>query len=119
LEDIAMALALPEGGKKDEIFERITTHFEKHPELKADPHFEGLFNLQHTKRQCTDNTPVAGPSSLHTIVPNFVPGLLLPLPNGNTLPMGTGIASESSSMHPSTYYNAYLEYIRPAQSHST
>jgi hypothetical protein len=116
LEDIAVALALLESGKKDEIFERITMHFERHLGLKSDPRFEGLFNSRHTKRPRTDNAPVAGPSSLHTIVPNMVPGFSLPLPNGNTVP--TGIASESSSMHPPTYYNAYLEYIRPSQSRS-
>lgn len=113
LEDIAVALALPEGGKKDEIFERITAHFERHPELKADPRFKGLFNSRHTKRPRIDNAPIAGPSSLHTIVPSFSP----PLPD--LIPNHTGIASSSSSAHPSNYYKAYLEYMTPAQSHST
>ncbi|KAI9431618.1 hypothetical protein H4582DRAFT_1789411, partial [Lactarius indigo] len=43
LEDITVALALPEHGKKDKIFKRITRHFKQHPELKRDPRFEGLF----------------------------------------------------------------------------
>ncbi|KAH9033821.1 hypothetical protein EDB85DRAFT_1815329, partial [Lactarius pseudohatsudake] len=43
LEDIAVALALPETGKKDDIFERISRHFKQHPELKRDARFEGLF----------------------------------------------------------------------------
>ena len=107
-----MALALLEGGPKDEIFERITAHFERHLELKADPCFEGLFNSWHTKQPRIDNAPIAGPSSLHTIVPGFSP----PLPN--LIPNHTGIAFLSSSAHPSNYYKAYLEYMTPAQSHS-
>ncbi|KAH9009061.1 hypothetical protein EDB84DRAFT_1251323, partial [Lactarius hengduanensis] len=63
LEDIAVALALPETGKKDDIFERISRHFEQHPELKRDARFEGLFNLQPTKRPRTGDAPVVGPSS--------------------------------------------------------
>ncbi|KAH9018289.1 hypothetical protein EDB85DRAFT_1873868, partial [Lactarius pseudohatsudake] len=48
LKDIAAALALPESGKKDDILEQISSHFEKHPELKSDPHFESLFNSEST-----------------------------------------------------------------------
>ncbi|KAH9040859.1 hypothetical protein EDB83DRAFT_2205447, partial [Lactarius deliciosus] len=50
LEDIAATLALPESGKKDDILERISSHFKKHPELKSDPGFEGLFNSRSNKR---------------------------------------------------------------------
>ncbi|KAH9037599.1 hypothetical protein EDB85DRAFT_1861199, partial [Lactarius pseudohatsudake] len=60
LEDIAIALALPETGKKDDIFERISRHFEQHPKLKRDAQFEGLFNLQPTKRPRTGDVPVCG-----------------------------------------------------------
>ncbi|KAI9436572.1 hypothetical protein H4582DRAFT_2058509 [Lactarius indigo] len=75
LEDIAIALALPEGGKKDELIERITNHFEKHPALKTDPRFEGLFGSRPQKRARIDNGIVAGPSSTPglTIPPGFPP----------------------------------------------
>jgi hypothetical protein len=43
-EDIAAALALLDEGKKDDILERISKHFEDHPDLKTSQRFEGLFN---------------------------------------------------------------------------
>ncbi|KAH9032703.1 hypothetical protein EDB85DRAFT_1820094, partial [Lactarius pseudohatsudake] len=50
LEDIAIALALPESGKKDELVDRILSHFEKNPVLKTEPRFEGLFGSRLQKR---------------------------------------------------------------------
>lgn len=75
LEDIAIALALPEGGKKDELVERIAGHFEKYPALKTDSRFEGLFGSRPQKRARIDNAVVAGPSSTPgpTIPPSFPP----------------------------------------------
>jgi hypothetical protein len=63
LEDIAVALALPDSGKKDELLERISRHFEEHPDLKTTPRFEGLFNLRPRKRARLADAPVAGPSN--------------------------------------------------------
>ncbi|KAH9018843.1 DDE superfamily endonuclease-domain-containing protein [Lactarius pseudohatsudake] len=76
LEDIAVALALPEAGRKDEILERISSHFEEHPDLKTTPRFEGLFNPRPRKRARLADVPVAGPSTVHepTLPPfNFSP----------------------------------------------
>ncbi|KAF8467489.1 hypothetical protein DFH94DRAFT_296996 [Russula ochroleuca] len=50
LKDIAVALALPDGGKKDELLNRISNYFDEHPDLKTTPRFEGLFNARPRKR---------------------------------------------------------------------
>ena len=76
LEDIAVALALPEGGKKDELLERITNHFDEHPDLKTTPRFEGLFNPHPRKRARVTDIPSEGPSTVHEPIvppPNFPP----------------------------------------------
>ncbi|KAH9031193.1 hypothetical protein EDB84DRAFT_1271110 [Lactarius hengduanensis] len=110
LEDIAVALALPETGKKDDIFERISRHFEQHPELKRDAQFEGLFNLRPTKRPRTGDAPVVGPSSLQDIAPSFVPSFspsLLPPYSGFASQPNIGPMSSSSTHH---YYDPRLQY---------
>ena len=38
-----------DSGKKDDIFERIIKEFDAHPELKTNPHFEGLFHSRPRK----------------------------------------------------------------------
>jgi hypothetical protein len=65
LEDIAVALALPESHKKDKLLERICNHFKEHPDLKTSPQFEGLFNPRPRKCARPANTPVAGPLAVH------------------------------------------------------
>ena len=50
LEDIAAALALPVGGKKDDLLDKISKHFDKYPDLKTSSRFEGLFNPRPRKR---------------------------------------------------------------------
>jgi len=69
LEDIAIALALPEGGKKDGLFQRISDHFGQHPDLKTSPRFEGLFNSRSSKRARVADFPTAGPSTIHRFIP--------------------------------------------------
>ena len=80
LEDIAAALALPDGGKKDDLLDRIIKHFDEHADLKTNARFEGLFNPWPRKRARLTETPgpMAGPSSFHeSPVP---PPLQSPLP---------------------------------------
>ena len=111
LEDISAALALPENGKKDKIFDHILSHFETHPELKLDPHFEGLFNSSwsHKWAQVTQlHAATAGPSnSLITTFPSVTPSFELPHgftppykfmpPYGFTPPPSFGPATTSTS----------------------
>ena len=73
LEDLALALALPDGGKKEEIFERISNQFEEHPELKTNPRFEGLFNPRPRKRARLADPPQAAPGPSTTRVPHGSP----------------------------------------------
>ena len=42
LEDLAVALALPESSKNDELFERISEHLKGNSALKEDQQFESL-----------------------------------------------------------------------------
>jgi hypothetical protein len=85
LEDIAIVLALPEGGKKDELFQRISDHFEQHPDVKTNPRFEGLFNSRPSKQACIADYPnsTAGPSTVHRFMPPdpppCIPGVCVPL----------------------------------------
>ena len=58
LEDIAVALALPEVGTKDDLFKRIVEEFEANPEQKTNPRFVGLFNSRPRKRARVDNAPI-------------------------------------------------------------
>lgn len=71
LEDIAAALALPDEGKKDDLLERISRHFEEHPDLKTNQRFEGLFNPRPRKRARLADVPVAGPSTMPPPPPIF------------------------------------------------
>ena len=83
LEDIAVALALPDGGKKDELLERISNYFEEHPDQKTTPRFEGLFNARPRKRARLADTPqipVAGPS---TVEQAFPPSSSFPAPSSS------------------------------------
>ena len=65
LEDLAIALALPEGGKKDDLLKRICDHFEQHLNLKTNLHFEALFNSQPLKQACGADFSTAGSSTVH------------------------------------------------------
>jgi hypothetical protein len=47
LEDIAIALALPKGGKKDNLFQRISDHFKQHPDLKTSPRLKAFSTHGH------------------------------------------------------------------------
>jgi hypothetical protein len=93
LEDIAAALALPDEGKKDNILERISKHFEDHPDLKTSQQFEGLFNPH--PRKCTRlaDAPVAGPSTVGRPPPS--------MPQTDTKPdvFGPGPATTQSTLH--------------------
>lgn len=51
LEDLAAALALPETGKKEELFARISEHFERHPQLKLDNRFKDLFPSTRSRKR--------------------------------------------------------------------
>ena len=92
LEDIAVALALPESGKKDELLERICNHFDTHPELKTTVRFEGLFNSRPRKRPRLADTPVAGPSAVHEPT---VPGL----PPPSSFQLGTFAFEPATTSH--------------------
>lgn len=61
LKDIANALALLDVGKKDHLLDRISKHFNEHPDLKTSPRFEGLFNPRPRKRIRLTYIPVANP----------------------------------------------------------
>jgi hypothetical protein len=95
LEDIAAALALPDSGKKDEILERISRHFEEHPDLKTTPRFEGLFGMRPRKRARLADAPVAGPSTFRepTLPPMFPP------PGPPSTPFTFGPATTDSTPH--------------------
>lgn len=68
LEDLgtlAASLAVPVTGlKKTEIFNKITNHFETHPELKTLPRYANLFRAGRAPRRVADQAPVmiAGPA---------------------------------------------------------
>lgn len=51
--NIAAALALPNGGKKDKLLDKIFKHFEKHSNLKTNPQFEGFST--HSPQICSSN----------------------------------------------------------------
>ena len=108
LEDIAAALALPDSGKKDELLDRISNHFEEHPDLKSNPRFEGLFNPRPRKRvRLTDTpAPVPGPSTIHE--PALPPSTFAP-PSTFPLTFGPGPASTTHETDPQSpyYFNAY------------
>ncbi|KAI9436270.1 hypothetical protein H4582DRAFT_1794099, partial [Lactarius indigo] len=44
LQDIAQVLGLSTNGQKKAIVTRINAHFDSHPTLRDNPHFEGIFN---------------------------------------------------------------------------
>jgi len=60
LEEIATSSALPESGKNDELFKRISDQrqFEQQPELKM----RGFFSPHASKRARVADVPTAGPS---------------------------------------------------------
>jgi hypothetical protein len=101
LEDLAIALALPEGGKKDDLFQRISDHFEQHPGLKTNPRFEGLFNSRPSKRARGVDFSTAGSSTVHgftappTSPPTHISDLLL-----NMLAPANTPGSSTSMIHP-------------------
>ena len=117
LEDIAAALALPDGGKKDDLLDRIIKHFDEHADLKTNSRFEGLFNPRPRKRAHLTETPgpVAGPSNLHK---SSVPPPTIPAPpsfstlNFGLVPPATSHDALSTSISP-YYFNAL--YFTPQQ----
>lgn len=69
LEDIAVALAIPEDGKKDDLVKRIRGHLNAHPELAARPRFSGLFtSLTRGRKRAAENED--GPAPLEEDQPN-------------------------------------------------
>jgi hypothetical protein len=111
LEDIAAALALPDGGKKDELLERISKHFEEHPELKTSTRFEGLFNLGPRKRaRLADvppvDLPVAGPSTVRE--PALPPRTIAVPPHSSPFVFRPTTPFDSTS---TPYYNSNTFYF--------
>jgi hypothetical protein len=113
LEDIAAALALPDSGKKEELLDRITNHFEEHPDLKTNLRFEGLFNPRPRKCARLNDTPapVAGPSTIHepALPPPAFPPSVPPFAFGTfgPGPASTPYGSPNPLPNPPYYFNAF------------
>lgn len=59
LKQVADALQISADGTKQDILERITKHFDNHPEKKTDQLFEGLFNSRRRPRNDENVIPQA------------------------------------------------------------
>jgi hypothetical protein len=116
LEDIAAALALPDGGKKDDLLDRIIKHFDEHADLKTNSRFEGLFNPRPRKRARLAETsgPVAGPGGPSNFHESSVPPFTTSAPPSSStlVPPATSHDTLSTSISP-YYFNAF--YFTPQQ----
>ena len=123
LEDLAVALALPVGSKKDELLDKITKHFDEHPELKTSPRFEGLFNPRPRKRaRVTDarviDAPTAGPSNFQGPAAPALPLHTFPAPPPSPFTFGPsstphdfqGFDNTSSQSISTQYYDPSTFY---------
>jgi len=64
LQDVAHALQLDIAGTKKDLVDRITAHFNAHPEKKTEAQYEGIFNSRRRPRN-DDNVPPHLPLPAH------------------------------------------------------
>ena len=76
LEDIAAALALPVGGKKDDLLDKISKHFDKYPDLRPAQDSKGS-SIHALENAPVSDVLVAGPSTVQepALPPHTFPAL--------------------------------------------